>query len=83
MEPSAAVMDNSMKLTNFTALAAAVILFLSLLAGAPSNHWIHSRSDEPLNWSPAQCSSAELSQYSKKNARKGNLSLCADSVILR
>jgi hypothetical protein len=34
MGPTAAVMDNSMKLTSFTALAAAVILFLNLLAGA-------------------------------------------------
>jgi hypothetical protein len=34
MEPTAAVMDNSIKLTSFTALAAAVILFLNLLAGA-------------------------------------------------
>ncbi|OQE24923.1 hypothetical protein PENFLA_c009G02460 [Penicillium flavigenum] len=34
MEPIAAVMDNSMKLTSFTALAAAIILFLNLLAGA-------------------------------------------------
>ena len=33
MDPTTAVVDNSMKLTSFTALTAAVVLFLNLLAG--------------------------------------------------
>ena len=34
MDPTTAVVDNSMKLTSFTALTAAVVLFLNLLAGS-------------------------------------------------
>ncbi|OQD61439.1 hypothetical protein PENPOL_c017G01112 [Penicillium polonicum] len=34
MQPNTAVVDNSIKLTSFTALAAAVVLFLNLLASA-------------------------------------------------